>query len=462
MIQRFPASVPLSTIEGISWPAIPSPLASTVLAVMFQLEQTQWLSSERILALQMQQLEILLRYSSRNVPYYHQRLKLFTHLSQVPLTPELWRQIPFLSREDLRSAQEALLSRSIPKQHGGIRVASTSGSTGKPVSFYKSALTDFYWRVFTLREHLWHRRNVQGKLASIRYIGDKNAIPANGIRQPGWGPSTSLIFATGACVILDIRRSIQEQAVWLVKEQPNYILTYPTNLMALAKFFEKSGYKLENLREISTISETMTPEIRSICQEVFGVPVKDMYSSTEVGYIALQCPEHEHYHVQSENVLVEILKDNNEPCNPGEIGRVVITSLHNYASPLIRYDIGDYAEVGAPCPCGRGLPVIKKVMGRVRNMLIFPNGEQHWPSLTYKNFRDVAPIIQAQLIQQTLNEIDARFVVERPLSTNEEKQLKKAVQETLGYPFTVSLIFVNAIQRAKGGKYEEFISHVSN
>lgn len=410
----------------------------------------------------MQQLEMLLRYSHRNVPFYHQRLKPFTPMNQEPLTLELWRQIPFLSREDLRSAQEALLSRSIPGQHGGVSTASTSGSTGKPVSFYKTAVTDFYWRVFTLREHLWQRRDLQGKLASIRYVGDKNAIPANGLKQPGWGPSTDLIFATGTSVILDIRRSIKEQAIWLFKEQPNYILTYPTNLMALAKFFEKSGHKLGNLLEIRTISETMTPEIRSICQEVFGVPIKDIYSSNEVGYIALQCPEHEHYHVQSESVLVEILKDNNEPCNAGEIGRVVITSLHNYASPLIRYDIGDYAEVGSPCPCGRGLPVIKRVMGRVRNMLILPSGEQHWPSLTYKNFRDAAPIIQAQLVQHTLTEIEARFVVERPLSTHEEKQLKKAVQETLGYPFTVSLIFVNEIQRARGGKYEEFISHVTS
>ena len=78
-----------------------------------------------------------------------------------------------------------------------------------------------------------------------------------------------------------------------------------------------------------------------------------MYSSQEVGYIALQCPENESYHIQAENVLVEILDDDGLPCEPGEVGRVVVTALHNLATPLLRYDIGDYAEVGSPCSCGR-------------------------------------------------------------------------------------------------------------
>lgn len=428
--------------------------------MMFQLNETQWWVPGQILAAQLRQLERLLRYSSRFVPLYEQRFKPLTRLKQTSLTPELWRQIPLLRREDLRSDQRMLLSRSIPRQHGRISEASTSGSTGKPVTFWTTAVTDFFWRVFTLREHFWHRRNLRSKLASVRYIDDKTVIPAGGMRQQGWGPSTDLVYATGPCVVLDIRRSIAEQVAWLIQEQPHYLLTYPTNLLALAKAFENSGERLGKLLEIRTLSETLTPEIRSICRAVFGVAVKDIYSTSEVGYVALQCPEYEHYHVQAENVLVEILNDDDQPCRPGEIGRVVVTSLHNYASPLIRYDIGDYAEAGAPCPCGRGLPVIRRVMGRVRNMLVLPTGEQHWPALTYKKYRAVAPIIQAQLIQHTPVAIEARFVVDRPLSITEEEDLKKAVQETLGYPFDVGLVFVDEIHRSKGGKYEEFISHV--
>ena len=97
-----------------------------------------------------------------------------------------------------------------------------------------------------------------------------------------------------------------------------------------------------------------------------------MYSSQEVGYIALECPTGESYHVQAENVLVEVLDDQDRPCSPGDVGRVVVTALHNFATPLLRYDIGDYAEVGAPCPCGRGLPALRRIMGRQRNMALLP------------------------------------------------------------------------------------------
>ena len=89
-----------------------------------------------------------------------------------------------------------------------------------------------------------------------------------------------------------------------------------------------------------------------------------MYTCQEAGYLALQCPDYPHFHVQSENVLLEVVDDVGQPCGPGEVGRVLITSLNNFATPLIRYELGDYAEVGAPCPCGRGLPVLKRIMGR--------------------------------------------------------------------------------------------------
>jgi phenylacetate-CoA ligase len=100
----------------------------------------------------------------------------------------------------------------------------------------------------------------------------------------------------------------------------------------------------------------------------------DMYTCQEAGYLALQCPDHPHYHVQSENVLLEVVDDQGLPCAPGEVGRVLVTSLNNFATPLIRYEIGDYAEVGAACSCGRGLPVLKRIMGRYRNLLTLPDG----------------------------------------------------------------------------------------
>ena len=76
---------------------------------------------------------------------------------------------------------------------------------------------------------------------------------------------------------------------------------------------------------------------------------------------------------------MEVLDNHGRPCKEGETGRVVLTDLHNFTMPLIRYEIGDYAEVGPPCACGRGLPVLARILGRSRNMLTLPAGDRIWP-----------------------------------------------------------------------------------
>jgi phenylacetate-CoA ligase len=192
-----------------------------------------------------------------------------------------------------------------------------------------------------------------------------------------------------------------------------------------------------------------------------GVPLVDMYSSQEVGYIALQCPEHEHYHVQSENVLVEILNADNEPCEPGEVGQVVITTLQNYAMPLIRYAILDYAEVGTACSCGRSLPVLNRVMGRQRNMLTLPNGKHTWPTFPVKSWGHIKAIRQMQLVQKTLEHIEVRLVADRPLGPNEESELAEILRQRFGHPFQVSFLYLDRIERGKNFKFEDFISEVA-
>jgi len=129
------------------------------------------------------------------------------------------------------------------------------------------------------------------------------------------------------------------------------------------------------------------------------------------GIIALQCPVSGLYHAQSESLLVEVLNDEGQPCKPGEVGRIVITDLHNFATPLIRYEIRDYAEVGPPCPCGRGLQTFSRIMGRRRNMVVFPNGERHWPLVGAYRFREVADIKQYQVIQHALDDIEVMLDV---------------------------------------------------
>jgi phenylacetate-CoA ligase len=164
--------------------------------------------------------------------------------------------------------------------------------------------------------------------------------------------------------------------------------------------------------------------------------------------------------ITSESVLVEILDDFNQPCQPGEIGKVVLTPLHNYATPLLRYDIGDYAEVGFPCPCGRGLPVLKRIYGRVRNTMVLPSGEKQWPGFILSAWAKMGPIRQMQTIQQSLSQIEIKMVVTRPLTEDETEQLHQKITADFGGHFQVSFRYVDDIPRSKGGKYEGFICEV--
>ena len=198
--------------------------------------------------------------------------------------------------------------------------------------------------------------------------------------------------------------------------------------------------------------------MRRVCAEVWHARVTDIYSANEVGYLALQCPGRDSYHVQAESCFVEVLDDAGAPCGPGQSGRVVVTPLHNFAMPLIRYELGDYAEVGAACPCGRGLPVLSRVLGRTRNMVVLPNGDRRWPIFGAFHFAEIAPVRQHQLIQRGATQVEVRLVVDRALTDPELARIRGRVVESLGFPFELVFSFPSEIGRSPGGKYEEFRS----
>jgi len=185
-----------------------------------------------------------------------------------------------------------------------------------------------------------------------------------------------------------------------------------------------------------------------------------MYTCEEAGYLALQCPDTDDYHVQSENVLLEVLNEAGQPCQPGEIGQVVLTALHNFAMPLIRYALGDYAEIGPRCTCGRGLPVLRRILGRQRNILTLPDGRRHWPSFPSDRWSHTGPINQIQLVQKTRKFIEVRTAVFRTMTEDERSALITALQGCLEHPFSMQVVEVDQIHRSADLKFEDFISEV--
>ena len=439
--------VPRSGRSGIHWPAIPSYVDAVVLALQHQWEQSQWWPPEALLEHQLRQLEFLVAHATRTVPIYHDRLGALSGLKRGELTMDTFRRLPLLTRTDIQEAGDALLTRRLPEDHGNTFDVSTSGSTGRPITVKGTEITVLFTRAAELRYHLWHGRDLSEKLAKVTRSARATAPEKPATWVPGYG--------SGLMVSSEASRPVAEQMAWLEKENPGYLLTYPTNLHALLQHCESTGARLPGLKGVVTVGEVLEPNVRAACERVWGLPVVDSYSSQELGTVAMQCPENPHYHVQSESLLVEILDDAGEPCAPGENGRLVITDLHNFATPLIRYEIGDYAEAGGPCPCGRTLPVLTRIVGRIRNMFTLPSGGQIWPAFS-KALRDaLPPLRQAQLVQRTLDEIEVRLVVARPLTPEDEDRARKALGRALSDEFTFRLVYVDEIPRSPGGKFEE-------
>ena len=203
------------------------------------------------------------------------------------------------------------------------------------------------------------------------------------------------------------------------------------------------------------MGEILDASLRDLCRRAWGVAVTDAYSSQEVSMIALQAPGGDHYLIQDETVFLEVIDKQGYPTPPGAIGRVVVTDLHNFAMPLIRYEIGDYAEVGPPSPCGRGLGVLTRILGRSRNMLRLPDGSQVWPVFSTAMSEALPALRQVQLVQRNRERVTAVMVVARPLTPAEEAAARAILGRAVRDQLAVDLEYVSSIARSTAGKFEE-------
>ena len=437
---------------GTIFPPMYSLQNTIPLALQFTFQVTERWSPERLLQNQMQQINQLVRHAAASVPYYRDKLRNQPFLARPFMTWDDFRALPLLRRADVQGAGRALVSSAVPPSHGPTHEVRSSGSTGMPVRLLGTALTDIFVRAFSMRGHLWHGRDLSAKGVDIRTLV-ANADPEERVT---W----SAVLDGGDCARLDINLPVDVLLDQLVREDPVYMQTHPYTLKGMIKSSAERGIRPGRLREARTFGEALEPEIRELAREHWGIEIVDNYSAKEAGMIAMQCPQSTNLHVQSESVLVEVLDEYGGPCFPGEVGRVVITAMHNFATPLIRYELGDYAEVGEACTCGRGLPVLKRILGRQRNFLVLPSGEKRFPE-AWARLTDIAPEIrQFQLVQKSLETVEVKLVVAAPLSGEKEAGLNRYLVEKFGHPFDYRFVYVDDIPRGANGKFEEFISEV--
>lgn len=161
---------------------MPAPVGASMLAMQFQLEQSQWWPPEVLAEQQFRQAELLLHHAFDTVPLYYERLHAAGWRPGMDITPELWARIPLLARGDIQASGEALRSKAPPSDQGRLLGYQSSGSTGEPIRTWGIEVTHFFWGALTLRDHLRHRRDLGGKLAAIRTKVREETLP-------GWGPA---------------------------------------------------------------------------------------------------------------------------------------------------------------------------------------------------------------------------------------------------------------------------------
>jgi phenylacetate-CoA ligase len=438
-----------SSLDGLEWPALPDPTHAQVLALAFQLDHSQWWSPEELLEQQLRQASRVVEHAKRTAPYYSTRLD-GVGFGPEPLTLEHFRSLPTLDKATIQRAGPSIFSEAIPPSHGPIVSLSTSGSSGRPTQVRATGLSCLFLMAHTLRDHLWQRREFSGSMLAFRSLSK----PSDEGRSPGWVRG----MVTGPCRTADITRPVSELLAILIEEDPDYLQVHPYTLGALLERSDEIGAVPGRLKEIRSFGEVLEPSIRRRCLEQWGVPISDTYATEECGPIALQCPESGDLHIQSESTLVEVLDDSGNPCGPGTIGRVFVTPLQNFAMPMIRLELGDLVEVGGPCPCGRGLPTLRRVLGRTRQLVRLPGGDRVHPEFDEEAMRAIADIRQYQLTQVSLEEIEVALVVAGPMDDDRRRRLCDHFDAAFRHPFRYRFDDREEIPRTPRGKFEVFRS----
>ncbi len=444
------------------------------------LRRTERLRFEELGALQLARASELALHAAANTPYYR------AHFPK-DLPPRLdlaaWRALPLLSREAVQEEREALLSGALPLGHQRGQEANSSGSSGRHVTVVQDRAALAVNAALSQRGHLWHGRDTSLRCAVIR-------AEVAGMRRPGqsWGAGGGQVH------LLDIHTPVRDQLDWLLEREPDYISTYATNAGALLEEAARAGVRWPGLRQVMTFGEVVAPELRARCLEVWGAPLVDGYSSVELGHLAQECPldgrsaeedplgsrdgsavhvsaahvsaphvSAPRYHVAAEQVLFEVLREDGSACAPGETGRVVVTSLHNFVMPLIRYELGDYATLGEPCECGRGLPVLTRIDGRVRGLLRLRDGDVLWPRFASNILGRELPIRQFRLVQTGYVEFRLELVSEiltEPQVARLRALVLGVLKRHLGEVPQLALVYRESLPRSAGGKFEDFVSEV--
>jgi len=421
------------------------------------LENAQYLKRDEIVDLQQRKMRTLLKHAYENVPYYRTAfLKQGVNPDDIRTVEDL-RKLPVLKKTVLRNTPQQLMAGNIPRRQ--LVLCRTSGTTAVPLSFYRTREDVDWGTAAWLRAYRW------GKCE----LGDKHAViwafDARELRNPLRRVINLLhrehlllnAYEMSEATIRLSARRIQEL-------RPKFLMGYSYSIHLLANYLLEAGIRTPELKAVFACTQTLLPSQRREIEMAFGCGVYDLYASREFSLMASECEKHVGYHIQSENVVLEFLKDG-EPVSSGETGTILVTSLNNYAMPFIRYEIGDTGKPSDDgCSCGRGLPLFKSLEGRTtRGFEYFATGDG---SLLF--LRDMEkifgrlPVKTFQIVQEKRDEILVKVVKANGYSEKDTNFIKRNLVWGHSQQITnVEVEFVKSIPLEKSGKKRYFNSRLT-
>jgi phenylacetate-CoA ligase len=414
-----------------------------------EFEQTQFLSEDALRDLQWRRLVALLEHARKQCPFYAERYRQAGFVPADMRGPEDLRFLPALEKQDLQEQGERLVAQDWP-QSDLIR-NQTGGSTGAPVTFYLSRDRKCSRAAATLRHNRWAGWEPGDKAAVIwgapldRPAGNWRArIRGLLLREPVWLDTAMLT-----------ERTMREFHEALYQQRPRIIQAYARAVVLFARFLKHCGLKAYSPRAIVTSAEVLEDNERALVEEVFGAPVFNRYGCREVSVLASECAAHSGMHVMAEGLYLEIDTPRG-PAGPGELGSILVTDLLNHAMPLIRYRIGDLgAWAAGSCPCGRSLPRLAHVAGRVTDFLVGDDGRL--VSGVYLATYVVAQrpsLGQVQICQDRAGSVLYRIKPGRDFSPESDLEyLRVATRRFLGELADVDSEVVNDLTPEPSGKF---------
>ncbi len=410
------------------------------LAELAALAAVGWRSREALESMRRRKLGRLVQHAYEHVPYYRARMDGAGLRPDDIQTPADLQRMPVSTKADLRAAGGAALS----PPAGSLITRGTSGSSGQPFVTHR---TPAEARRRMLREFRALVRAGVKPLDRLAVLGPDRPRPTR-------------IHARLGLYRQEVIRgslSVEEQSRRLRAFAPTVLWAYPSMLRSVLIQHDYRLSRLARPRILITSSEVFDPVFRGQIVRDHPVEVFNFYGAIEVGRIAAECRAHAGLHIEADALIVELL-DGDRLVEPGETGRVVLTSLDNYAMPLIRYDLGDLsAEIPAPCPCGWPTPLLAAPMGRNSDMVTLPDGSRM--SATRLNFvlREQPDLRHFRFRQDRADRLEAQLVYARPPSPEARADLRARLEAALGGQVQVDIRVVDEIL-VEGGKFKYLVS----